>query len=351
MDKVQQLPANANPVKDEEEISYNLAASREGLGELSPVLKDAFGNVIDGFHRLGENANWHAVTVPSIDNPIKLELARLAVNFNRRKVTVEELTQRITFLITSGLKPDEIAKQTGINERTIYRHIPQELKDAAKVEQGGKRLADTCQFTNVNLSEEAVAAGKASAKARTQPQISVPQAEQTIEHDLLVSALDTAAHPFCPQCAQDPVKISPYGLPIVLCSNDHAWSLQKGSLTTPTIQAKPATGTYLDDLEECCGCRLMVNKKDLVDGKCHVCREKEAAAEAQRIKEQADRELNQTLGMSPAPIPAEMKQQRTVRPVNLEAKGCSCPCCGVTIGESKYEALKKKFSRYEGLFR
>ncbi len=119
--------------KAEDEAPYSLAASKEGLGELSPVLKDAFGNVIDGFHRLGENADWHTITVPTIDNPIKLELARLAVNYNRRKVSPEELTQRISFLIKSGLKAEEIVKQTGIGLRTVQRHISQELKDPVKV--------------------------------------------------------------------------------------------------------------------------------------------------------------------------------------------------------------------------
>jgi hypothetical protein len=120
----------------EDEAPYSLAASREGLGELAPVLKDINGDIIDGFHRLGENANWHTITVPTIDTPVKLELARLAVNFNRRKVTTEELSQRISFLIKAGLKPAEIAKQTGISLRTVQKYTPQECKDPIKVETG-----------------------------------------------------------------------------------------------------------------------------------------------------------------------------------------------------------------------
>ena len=109
-------------------IEYNLAESKAGLGELCAVLKDKDGNIIDGFHRKGENQNWREETLPWIDTPVKLELARLAVNFARRKVTDQELTDRITFLIKSGMKPEEIAKDTGIHVRKIYRHIPLNLK-------------------------------------------------------------------------------------------------------------------------------------------------------------------------------------------------------------------------------
>jgi hypothetical protein len=99
-------------------------------------LKDAFGNIIDGFHRKGENASWHELAVPHIDTPIKLELARLAVNFARRRVPPEELKQRIKFLMENGLKPDEIVSKTGIGKTTIYKYAPQELKDKMKVETG-----------------------------------------------------------------------------------------------------------------------------------------------------------------------------------------------------------------------
>ena len=92
-------------------------------------MKDKHGNIIDGFHRVGENADWYCITVETVDTPVKLALARLAVNYCRRKVHPEELTERITFLVKAGMKPEEIAQATGISVATIYRYIPQELKD------------------------------------------------------------------------------------------------------------------------------------------------------------------------------------------------------------------------------
>jgi hypothetical protein len=113
---------------------YALATSKEGLGELCPVLKDHFGNIIDGFHRKGENANWREETCDWIDTPEKLEAARLAVNFARRDMAPEEIKERVTYLVSKAkMSTEQIAKLTGISERTVLKYTPQELKDPAKV--------------------------------------------------------------------------------------------------------------------------------------------------------------------------------------------------------------------------
>jgi DNA-binding CsgD family transcriptional regulator len=108
---------------------YDLKKSSEGqLKQLYPILLDAHGNVIDGFHRKEVDEKWPTITLGHIDNTVKLELARLASNFCRRNVPPEELEQKIGFLIGSGLTVQEIVDQTGISERTIYRHMPEQLK-------------------------------------------------------------------------------------------------------------------------------------------------------------------------------------------------------------------------------
>ena len=122
--------------KTEEKASYSLASSKEGLGELVPVLVDKFGNIIDGFHRKGENANWREEVLPWIDTPEKLEAARLAVNFDRRQMAPEEIKERVTFLIGKGMRSEEISKLTGISKTTIYKYMPQDAKDPKRVEAG-----------------------------------------------------------------------------------------------------------------------------------------------------------------------------------------------------------------------
>jgi very-short-patch-repair endonuclease len=83
--------------------------------------------------------------VDTVDSPVKLELARLAANFCRRKIPKEEMQEWITFLVgKGGLKPEEIAKKTGISLSTIYRHLPQEFKGevSKKISEGIKEKYD-----------------------------------------------------------------------------------------------------------------------------------------------------------------------------------------------------------------
>lgn len=119
------------------EENYNLDASAKKLGKMYPILKDAHGNIIDGFHRQNVDPDWPTATVGSVDSPKTLELARLSVNFCRRTMGADELRNRLAFLVGKcGMKPDEISEHTGISVRTIYNHLPQELKDAQKAASG-----------------------------------------------------------------------------------------------------------------------------------------------------------------------------------------------------------------------
>lgn len=116
--------------------SYDLTTSSKALGRLYPILKDKHGNIIDGFHRQNADPDWPAITVDLVDNPQKLELARLAVNFCRRQLPATEIEQRVAFLVKSGMKPQEIADNTGISLSTIYKYMPQESKNQQKSEIG-----------------------------------------------------------------------------------------------------------------------------------------------------------------------------------------------------------------------
>lgn len=126
------------------EESYDLAVSSKKLGYLYPILKDAHGAIIDGFHRENADPDWPSVTVGTVDNPVKLELARLAANFCRRDVPKTEIDNRVAFLIKAGLKPEQIAEQTGMNVVTVYRHMPPELKDQKRSEAIKHGIAESC---------------------------------------------------------------------------------------------------------------------------------------------------------------------------------------------------------------
>ena len=44
------------------------------------------------------------------------------------------------------------------------------------------------------------------------------------------------------------------------------------------------------------------------------------------------------------------KPAKPVKEIDWNAQGVSCPCCGCTISQEKYQRLKEKFSKYPGLF-
>lgn len=202
------------PVAVDSEDSYSLAVSSEGLGELYPVLKDAHNNIIDGYHRKGETPLWHEEVRPQIDTPVKLALAQLAVNFCRRRMSPEEIRERITFLAENGVKAEDIAKQTGIKLRTVQKYIPQEFKDPVKVAArlGIKENSDASMHHTVAIPESiqgeqlpvssvprvrtfAEAAAETAKVAESSFSPMAPQTEPEIEEESI--PLGT---PICPVC-------------------------------------------------------------------------------------------------------------------------------------------------------
>jgi hypothetical protein len=317
----------------ESDMPYSLAASREGLGELSPVLKDAHGNIIDGFHRVGESAAWHSITVPHIDDPVKLELARLAVNFARRTVSSAELTQRITFLRKAGLSPDEISKKTGISKATIYRHTPQELKSekAAKISETRKTISEVSRY---DVSRDT----------------SYLTPQDTEEHNRLIDALDVANYPNCPICLDVAVKIN-QALPWVKCARGHSWNLKTGSHNKKGL----ACDISASHLEQCSRCHVSVSKDRLENGVCDICRQKD-----KRTKDALDAELSAALGQPPAPAKdpeeyeptrVEAKTAAPTKPVDYDSQDITCPFCGGGCSPGKWERMKQRFGgKYPELF-
>jgi len=153
--------------------NYDLRKSVKALGKLSPVLKDAHGNVIDGLHRLELYPDWPCVTVDFVDTPEKLEAARLAVNTNRRLVSGSEIAMRVEILLKSGLTVEQISGLTGLSERTIYRYKPLELKkpEAKAISEGMLEVSEIGrnQLTPVSSS------------IKTQDSDSTLTQEQTVE--------------------------------------------------------------------------------------------------------------------------------------------------------------------------
>jgi len=131
---VHRQPGNNRAVEESE--GYDLAKSKKSVHELYPVIKDAHGNVIDGFHRLEADPNWKTETLEQIKTPAQLALARIIANTHRRSISKEERKlQLVTLaeeLVKEGMKREDVIPQivelTTFTDRYIREMLPNEYK-------------------------------------------------------------------------------------------------------------------------------------------------------------------------------------------------------------------------------
>ncbi len=108
------------------------------IGELYPVLLDAKGNLIDGFHRRKANKNWHTIKLAQIKTKADLLTARIIANCQRLDHSVEsrewvnaladELAKEHSELAMST----RIAEKTGMSPRWVMEKLSDKHKDLRK---------------------------------------------------------------------------------------------------------------------------------------------------------------------------------------------------------------------------
>ena len=116
---------------------YDLGVSRRSVRELYPVLLDALGNVIDGFHRLRIDPGWRTETLGHVLTPTQLVLTRIIANTHRRSISREEREEQINELARclsedEGVPGEEIlstiADLTTFSERYVRGLLSSEYK-------------------------------------------------------------------------------------------------------------------------------------------------------------------------------------------------------------------------------
>ena len=116
---------------------YDLGESKRSIRELYPVLLDAHGNVIDGFHRLEADGGWKTERLEHIKTPTQLALARIVANTHRRIVSRDERAQQIEELARALLDHDGVSKTeivptiaelTTFSERYVRDLLPDDYK-------------------------------------------------------------------------------------------------------------------------------------------------------------------------------------------------------------------------------
>ena len=130
-----EVPAETTPVEPTEE--YDLKASLEKVGPLYPILKDAWGDIIDGFHRQRVDPNWPSIKLDHITDPVQLSMARLIANVCRREVPAEEKTELLRQIASlTGWTPRRIADALPMSYSWVLLYLPDEFKVKEKAEAG-----------------------------------------------------------------------------------------------------------------------------------------------------------------------------------------------------------------------
>jgi hypothetical protein len=129
----------------------DLKLSEKAVGQIHPVIRDAKGRIIDGFHRKRANSDWKEVTVPIQDDLESLRL-RIHLNLLRRSIPEEEkrgwVSEARRLLQGRGLKgtQEEIAKALGLTQRWVSKYDPQPIQAQNHV-----KVERRCTFYGYNV--------------------------------------------------------------------------------------------------------------------------------------------------------------------------------------------------------
>jgi len=134
--------------EEESEKEYDIKESLPKVGYLYPVLKDAHGHVIDGFHRLRHDPNWPIEKLDHITDPVQLAMARLVANACRRDVSAEEKAEWLRQIASmTSWNAKEIAENLPVNYTWVMRYLPDEFKDEVKAKAGAMGGRPSSAFT------------------------------------------------------------------------------------------------------------------------------------------------------------------------------------------------------------
>jgi len=105
------------------------------IGELYPVLLDAKGNLIDGFHRRKANKNWHTIKLAQIKTKADLLTARIIANCQRLDHSeeagqwVNELASELEKEHSDLAMSRRIADRTGMRQDWVLARLDEKFKN------------------------------------------------------------------------------------------------------------------------------------------------------------------------------------------------------------------------------
>jgi hypothetical protein len=120
-----------------EESDYSLKESFDKIGALPiPRFEDLQGHDIDGLHRKMIGANVPVIKIP-VKNAGQLHVMRLVINFCRRKMTAEEISDELAAIAKYyGWNAKQIAEKLPFSYDWVAKYLPDEYKDPVKAKAG-----------------------------------------------------------------------------------------------------------------------------------------------------------------------------------------------------------------------
>jgi len=143
----------------DQELVEELKESKKKFGALSPVILDAFGNIVEGHHRKRADARWPQIVYKEIRTEEDRILYAIAFNWHRREKSEAWKKKQLSWLAKQGYTIDQIVEKTGLNRRTVYRYLPSELKGPEPSQFAGSHTAS--DSLSLNLKPQDMTVGKA----------------------------------------------------------------------------------------------------------------------------------------------------------------------------------------------
>lgn len=121
----------------EEEKEYDIEKTLNQVGILYPVIADAKGRIIDGYHRLAVDPEWPVYKLLNIKTDEQYALAKLIANLHRRKMKEEEKSEKLAEIAElTGWSPNTIAEKVGMSYSWVVKYLPNKYKVEEKAKAG-----------------------------------------------------------------------------------------------------------------------------------------------------------------------------------------------------------------------
>jgi ParB-like chromosome segregation protein Spo0J len=114
--------AAVRPLTDDEYALLKEDIAKRGI--ISPIIKDAAGNIIDGYHRnkIAEELGLTDIPIKQVDGTeAELQAMAIALNVARRQLDAEDRRELVTKLRGEGKSNRMIAETLGVSEATVRR--------------------------------------------------------------------------------------------------------------------------------------------------------------------------------------------------------------------------------------